>query len=71
MKTTVTGAVAASLLGISPAMAYRQIREGDFPVPAAKIGGRYVVPTKPLLEFLGIDALPDDGDDDEQLGVAA
>lgn len=54
MPTTVTVARAAALLGISRQHARNCIDKGDFPVPAFKIGSRYVVPVAPLAEALGI-----------------
>lgn len=58
--TTVTTVQAASLLGISVSSVYRAIQEGAFPTPAARVGkGRYVIPARPLLEFLGLEELPD------------
>lgn len=50
---------AAALLGIGKSTAYAAVRKGSFPVRVIQIGGRYVVPTAPLLELLGIDELPD------------
>lgn len=49
---------AAKLLGISRSSAYGAARTGNFPAPVLKINGRYVVPTKPLLDALGLDELP-------------
>lgn len=46
--------VAADLLGIGYSTAYAAVRAGTFPVKVVKIGGRYVVPTRPLLELLGL-----------------
>lgn len=45
----------AQLLGIGKSAAYNAAKNGNLPVPAIKIGGRYVVPRKPLDELLGID----------------
>lgn len=59
MSATITAPVAARLLGMSTASVYRSIRDGAFPTPARQINGRYVIPAKPLLDFLGIDELPD------------
>lgn len=50
---------AAQLLGISASGAYTAARAGKFPTKVIQIGGRYVVPTKPLLELLGLDELPE------------
>lgn len=55
---TVSIPVAANLLGISRSSAYEAARTGKFPTPVLKINGRYVVPTKPLLDALGLDELP-------------
>ncbi|MCG7235247.1 AlpA family transcriptional regulator [Corynebacterium sp. ACRQP] len=55
---TVSIPVAADLLGISRSGAYNAARAGKFPTPVLKINGRYVVPTKPLLDALGLDELP-------------
>lgn len=51
---------AAKLLRMAPATAYRHISHGTFPVRVVKAGGRITVPTKPLLDLLGLDTLPDD-----------
>lgn len=57
-----TVAEAANLLNVSPATAYRNISLDKFPTPVIKTGGRIVVPTKPLLDLLGLDKLPDTAD---------
>ncbi|WP_301925161.1 helix-turn-helix transcriptional regulator [Corynebacterium glaucum] len=58
MKLPTTPAIslseAASLLGIGRSTAYNYAREGNFPVPVFRVGSRYVVPTRPLLEALGL-----------------
>jgi hypothetical protein len=43
---------AASVLGTSRGAAYDAIKAGKFPVPAFKVGGRWVVPVEPLLQAL-------------------
>lgn len=48
---TITVPVAAKLLDISASSAYAAARKGNFPTKVIQIGGRYVVPTKPLLGF--------------------
>ncbi|MCT1683248.1 helix-turn-helix domain-containing protein [Corynebacterium appendicis] len=55
---TITIAAAANLLGIGRSSAYEAARSGSFPTPVLKVNGRYVVPTKPLLDALGLDELP-------------
>ncbi|WP_293820357.1 helix-turn-helix domain-containing protein [uncultured Corynebacterium sp.] len=55
---TTTLRAAADLLGISKSSAYAAARNGTFPTKVIQIGGRYVVPTNPLLELLELDELP-------------
>lgn len=45
---------AGSVLGISRTTAYGLARAGQFPVPVLRLGARYVVPTAPLLDLLGV-----------------
>lgn len=56
---TVSVSRAAELIGIGRSSAYQAARNGSFPTKIIQIGGRYVVPTAPLLELLGLDELPD------------
>lgn len=53
-KPTLTVPEVAKLIGISVSSAYAAARDNTFPFPVLKIGGRYVVPRKPLLETLGM-----------------
>lgn len=55
---TISIPVAAELLDISVSGAYAAARKGNFPTKVIQIGGRYVIPTRPLLELLGLDELP-------------
>lgn len=55
---TISVSAVAELLGISKSSAYEAARTNNLPTKVLKIGGRYVVPTKPLLEVLGLDELP-------------
>lgn len=55
---TVSITEAAKLLGIGRSSAYEAARNGTFPVPVLRINTRFVVPTKPLLDALGLDELP-------------
>lgn len=50
---TVTLSEAARCLGISMPTAYRLVDQGEFPVTVRRVGGRYAIPSLPLLEFLG------------------
>ena len=52
---TVSLTEAAQLLGIGRSTAYAAARNDEFPVQVIKVGGRYIVPTKPLLDLLGIE----------------
>ena len=58
MQASITVRQAAQLIGISQGGAYKAIREGTFPTPVIKTGGRITVPTKQLLDLLGLDELP-------------
>lgn len=51
---TISLRAAADLLGIGHSTAYAAARDGSFPTKIIRIGGRYVVPTKPLLALLGL-----------------
>ncbi|MGJ4070747.1 helix-turn-helix transcriptional regulator [Corynebacterium macclintockiae] len=64
VQPTIPAPVAARLLGMSKASVYRAIQEGTFPTPSSKVGGRYLIATRPLLDFLGMDTLPDWAHDD-------
>ena len=46
---------AGSVLGFGRTTAYRLAREGQFPVPVRKVGGRYLVAVAHLLQAVGID----------------
>lgn len=46
---------AGSVLGFGRTTAYRLAREGLFPVPVRKVGGRYLVAVAHLLQVVGID----------------
>lgn len=45
---------AGRLLGIGRTTAYELVHEGKFPAPVVRCGRRFLVPTMPLLELLGI-----------------
>ncbi len=52
---------AISALGGHRTAGYAALRNGTFPVPAFKIGAKWLVPTKPVLELLGYrDAVRDE-----------
>jgi len=46
---------AASVWGIGRTKAFELARQGEFPSPVLRIGGRYVVLVTPMLRALGID----------------
>ncbi|MFK3615316.1 DNA-binding protein [Corynebacterium amycolatum] len=58
LPPTVSVQMASQLLGISASGGYAAVKNGNFPTQVIKIGGRYVIPTKPLLDLLGLDELP-------------
>ncbi len=53
---------AISALGGHRTAGYKALQDGTFPVPAYKIGARWRVPTRPLLELLGYADPVDDED---------
>lgn len=59
LGVTTTLVQAGEALGIGRTTAHRLAREGQFPVPVEMIGGRYVVPTEPLLRLLRLDDAPE------------
>ena len=67
---TLTLTETAVLLGVGVSTMYSAARRAALPFPALKVGGRYVVPTRPLLDLLGIEELPpldapSDADEDQ------
>jgi hypothetical protein len=47
---------AGALLGVGRTIAYRLVREDAWPTHVVRVGRKIVIPTVPLLEFLGISA---------------
>jgi excisionase family DNA binding protein len=43
---------AAAMLGIGRTLAYRLVREGDWPTPVIRVGRLIKVPLQPLEEYL-------------------
>lgn len=58
--TVFTVRQAAKALQIGESTAYAAIRTDTFPTPVIRVGGRFVIPAKPLLDLLGIDEIPAD-----------
>lgn len=54
MKTTVTKREAAALLGTSVRTLDTWLVDGRFPTTHHKAGGKWIIPTRPLLQYLGI-----------------
>lgn len=48
----------AQLLGIGTSAAYAAAKRDELPVPVIRIGGRIVIPRKPLDDLLGITEQP-------------
>lgn len=59
-RTTYTVPEVAKVIEMSTSALYTAIRDGKTPFPVLKIGGRFVVPAKPLCDLLGIDEIPAD-----------
>lgn len=55
-KPTLTLKEAASNMGVSASTMYAAAREGTLPFPVLKVNSRYIVPAKPFLATLGIEA---------------
>ncbi|WP_024795892.1 helix-turn-helix transcriptional regulator [Tomitella biformata] len=47
---------AARALGIGKSTAYALAQKGEFPVRVIRMGSRYVIPTRELLDLLGVEA---------------
>ncbi|MDT8909339.1 helix-turn-helix domain-containing protein [Amycolatopsis sp. PS_44_ISF1] len=58
LPAAVTLATAAKAFNTHVNTAYQHIRRGTFPCTVIRPGGRYLVPTKALLEALQIDEVP-------------
>ena len=56
LPATVDLETAGSVLGMALTKARELARAGEFPVRIIRHGDRYVVPTRPLLVLLGIEA---------------
>jgi hypothetical protein len=54
LPATVDLATAGSVLGMGLTKARAMARADDFPVPVIRHGERYVIPTRPLLDLLGL-----------------
>jgi predicted DNA-binding transcriptional regulator AlpA len=50
----VSAEVAFAALGVGRSLGYQLIRNGQFPVPALRLGRIIKIPTAPLLELLGV-----------------
>lgn len=61
LPPTLDVVTAGALLGVGRTVAYRLVRQGRWPTHVVRVGRKIVIPTFPLLEFLGIQAY--DGSD--------
>lgn len=52
---TLSADQAASLLGMSPQSIRRQISAGTFAFPSRKSGSTYLIPARPIYDFLGLE----------------
>ena len=55
MPAALEMAAACELLGISSWTGYELVKRDDFPVPVLHLGRAIRIPTRPLLDLLGID----------------
>lgn len=53
-KATYSISEVAQILGIGESSAYAAAKKDELPVPVIRIGGRYVIPRKPLDDLLGL-----------------
>lgn len=44
----------AHMLGMSESAAYKAAQRGQMPVPAIRVGGRWMIPRRPLDTLLGL-----------------
>lgn len=54
LGATVDVETAGAILGIGRSKSYKLAKAGEFPVRILRIGRRYLVPTPPILELLGL-----------------
>jgi hypothetical protein len=70
-QPTLTIRDAGALLGIRIKVCYELARRGEFPVPILRLGSYYRVPTRPLLDLLGLLDEPESGETSERTGPIA
>ena len=58
LPVTIDMRTAAAALGISINTAYRLALSDNFPCPYLRLGARYRIPTRQLMQSLGIDLTP-------------
>jgi hypothetical protein len=56
LPPTLDVVTAGAILGVGRTVAYRLVRHGQWPTHVVRVGRKIVIPTLPLLEFLGINA---------------
>lgn len=54
LPPTLDVVTAARLLGVGRTVAYRMVRRGEWPTHVVRAGRKILIPTAPLLEFLGL-----------------
>lgn len=59
LPPTLTMGPACDLLGISTWQGYQLVKRDEFPVPVLHLGRAIRVPTRPLLDLLGIEGAAD------------
>ncbi|MEX5711982.1 hypothetical protein AB1484_27715 [Parafrankia sp. FMc6] len=61
LPVTVDVETAGSVLGMGLWKARQLVRAGEFPVRVIRHGERYIIPSAPLLELLGVEPADTDG----------
>jgi hypothetical protein len=56
LPATIDAEIAASIMGMGPSKARAMIRNKTWPTRTIHAGDRWVIPTRPLLQLLGVDA---------------
>lgn len=56
LPPTLDVVTAGAILGVGRTVAYRLVRNGQWPTHVVRAGGKIMIPTLPLLAFLGIDS---------------
>jgi excisionase family DNA binding protein len=56
-RLTLTPAEAAQLLGVGMTEFYARLQRGETPFPVRRMGRKWLIPTRPFLDWLACDSL--------------